>query len=187
MFNEVNRSLTDFLNDAIDGVNAQLTVMTSEGLYDSGDSQPADIETIVDESRNREVARRYPPVETAGGKDKPTLSIFIDSVVNFGAPGASGGSPEIAQSKGDLTLTIQIRYYNGNPYSEENVKNAYYYARAVRKCLTKFDRNQTARTRNQIVFRQLLELSFEPLFLDPQDEALIWYYQLTYIIRDQRP
>jgi len=187
MFIEVNRAITDYLNDATNGVNAQLDIMTTEGLYDAGDSQPADIGTIVDESRNREVARRFPPIETAGGKDKPSLSVFIDNVVNFGAPGISGGSPEIAQSKGDLTLTIQIRYYNGNPYSEENIKNAYYYARAVRKCIKAFDRNQTARTRNQIQFRQLVDMNFQPMFYDSNDEAIIWYYQLTYIIRDLRP
>jgi len=187
MFNEVNRSLTDYLNDATDGVNAQLTVMTSEGLYDAGDSQPADIETIVDESRNREVARRFPPVETAGGKDKPTLSIFIDDVVTMGASGPSGGSPEVAQSYRDSTVTIQIRYYCGNPYSEQNVRNAYYYSRAVLKSIKAFDRNQTARTRNQISYRQLQNLAFQPLFFIPEDDILVWYYQLTYIIRDQRP
>jgi len=187
MFNEVNRALTDYLNDATNGINAQLTIMTSEGLYDSGDSQPADIGTIVDESRNREVARRFPPVETAGGKDRPTISVFIDDIITIGAAGISGGSPEVAQSKRDSTVSIQIRYYCGNPYFEQNIRDSYYYARACLKCIKQFDRNQTARTRNQIQFRQLQDMRFQPLDYDPTDEALIWYYSLTYIIRDNSP
>ena len=186
MFNEVNRSLTDYLNDVTNGVNAQLNTMTSQSLYDTGDSQPPNIDTIVDESRDREVARRFPPLEQSGN-DNPSLSVFIDNVIPFGAFGPTGGSPEVAQSYRDATVTMKVRYYINNPFTEEGIKNAYYYARAVLKTIKAFDRNQTARTRNEIQFRQLQDLNFQPMFQDPDFGGLTWYFELTYIVRDERP
>lgn len=186
MFLEVNRALTDFLKDATDGVNAQLDIMTTEGLFDAGDSQPADIDTIVDETRDIEVARRSPPLE-ASGDDKPSLSVFILEAVPFGAPGISGGSPEVAQSTREVTIQIGIRYYIREPETDEAFRDAYYYARAVAKCIKAFNRNQTARTRNNVVFRQMTDMRFEPLFQEIEDSGLNWYYLLTYTVRDQRP
>ena len=186
MFLEVNRSLTDFLNDVTDGVNAQLDIMTTEGLFDAGDSQPADIDTIVDETRDLEVARRSPPLE-ASGDDKPSLSVFIIETVPFGAPGISGGSAEVAQGTREITIQLAIRYYIHQPETDEAFRDAYYYARAVAKTIKAFNRNQTARTRNNVVFRQMTDMRFEPIFQDQDFGGLVWFYFLTYTIRDQRP
>lgn len=186
MFLSVNRALTEFLNDPTDGVNAQLSIMTAEDLYDAPDVQPADIDVIVDETTDIEVARRLPPLE-ASGVDKPSLSIFIQESVPFGAPGVSGGSPEVAQSVRDVTVQMAIRYYIRDIETNDIIRDAYYYARAVAKSIKLFNRNKTARERNNVQFRNMLEMTFEPLFQEPGGVGLNWYYLLTYHIRDLRP
>lgn len=186
MFLDVVREITDFLNDPSQGVNAQLTSMSLQTLYDGSDTQPADIETIVDETRNIQVARREIP-EEAAGVDKPSISIFIFDAVVFGAPGVHNAAPEVAQSQRDATIQLVIRYHIKEIESEEALRDAHYYARATGKCLKAFSANSTARTRNQVQFRNLLEMEYEPLFREENDTAVQWYYRLTYHIRDLRP
>lgn len=179
MFIEMNRALTDFLNDPIAGVNAQLDIMATEDLFDAGDTQPADIDTIVDETRDIQVARRSPPLE-ASGDDKPSLSVFILEAVPF-------TPPEVAQNQRDATIQIAIRYYIREPETDAAFRDAYYYSRAVAKTIKVFNRNDPARTRNNVVIRQMDDMRFEPLFQELPDIGLNWYYLLTYKVRDQRP
>lgn len=186
MYLSVVRALTDFLNDPTDGVNAQLDVMASEGLYDGSDAQPADLETIVDETRDIQVARREIPNEAAGD-DKPSLSIFIFDAVIFNAPGQNANSPEVIQNERNVSIQLVIRYHIKEIETEEGLRDAYYYARATAKCIRAFNRNTTARSRNNVEFRNMTEQQFEPLFREESDTALHWYYRLTYHIRDERP
>ena len=43
--------------------------------------------------------------------DKPSLSVFINDSVPFGAPVESGGSPEVAQSRRWDFVELMVRYY----------------------------------------------------------------------------
>ncbi len=186
MYLSVVREVTDFLNDPTEGVNAQLETMTSQSLYDGSDTQPADIDTIVDETRDIQVARREVPEEAAGA-DNPSISVFIFDAVRFGAPGVNRGAPEVAQAHRDVELQLVIRYHIREIESEEALRDAHYYARATGKCIKAFNANSSARTRNQVQFRNMLEMEYEPLFREENDTAVSWYYRLTYHIRDLRP
>lgn len=191
MFLSVVRSLTDYLNDDVSGsLSASLSEMTQQGLYDGSDVAPDVIETIVDQTRNPEVARGFPPLE-ASGKDKPSLSILIADTISFGAPGHSGGSPEVAQDERDVVVEIIIRYYledyARNRLTDNAQTDAYYYSRALLKSIKKFNRNKTARTRNKIVFKELLSMTFEPIIEQDEFIGLSWAYRLQYRITDQRP
>jgi len=188
MFLECNRMLSDHLKDATNGIDAMLDTMASEGLYDSGDNQPADIgSAITDETRNIEVARRFPPLELSGD-NKPSISIFIVDVAQFGAPGRSGGSPVASQGFRDAQVTIAIRYYIENPETDEAFRDAYYYARATAKSIAKFNQLDSAdRKRNNVCLSQFLQMNFRPLYQEPESTGLDWYYLLTFKVRDERP
>ena len=178
----VLRMITDFLKDGTYGVNAQLDVMTSDGLYDAGDSQPVDISYINDETRDDEIAQLSPP---EGTTKKSSLSVFILDEISLINLTAQGESPPASR---DEEVLVTIRFHDARVETAAGNRDSYYYQRALLKCLREFNRTTATRTRNQISIEQITPNGrFQPFFRDDSTSRVGWVFTLSCRVRDLRP
>lgn len=182
MLLEIVRAISDYLQDGTSGVNAQLNSMTTEGLYDSGDSKPEDIATITDETRNEQAAFRTPPTDTSG-VDKPSLIVFVnnkDPVIY--------DPPNVAQNRFRADVTVTILFYSGEKANtEEAARDAYYYLRATLRSIRDFNCDDSAKKRNSVVIEHLNTMRTEPIFQEPGSKGLSWAIVMDWEVADNAP
>jgi hypothetical protein len=152
MLLETDRLTADWLNNVTvpgDGVNALL----ASTPVDSGDSVPANLATITDETRDENVARGQLPDVL------PALAVSIDAIEDLDG--------QVVQVTRDGKVKVRIRVGVSNAVTSDAVRDVSYYLRTAMRSLRKmFDQSSNAlnRTRNGIYLETC----------DSMAEAIVW-------------
>lgn len=168
------RIIADWLQDATYGVNAKLDVLT----YDSGDTQPSDIATFADESRNASAAfRRF------DGLTLPALIITAPEVEHKDAEMAQYGE------RADGSVTVQIRYAERTLAGDDALTNGNYIAKAVIASLRELHKNDNvaSRTRNSVRLVSCEELRELGQYEEVDDTWFLAAVQARYYVSDLKP
>ncbi len=144
--------ISTWMKDATYGVNAQLDLLTSDGLIPVGDTQPPDLATIADSVDDRWVIRgnEEPP-------NKPALVITHDRVPQF------GGEIGTDRRTNDL-VQISLRYFTIHGDEDQAVQDTAHTLRAIVRSLKVFNSNaqEDARKLNQIVLKTCTQILAGP-------------------------
>lgn len=167
------RALTDWLNDATYGVNAKLAALD----LDSGDSAPAALVTIADETRHPLVARRRPP-------DTPSIGVWLHDKWDL-----EGEVFTVARDTVGEGIPVHIRIATSEAYTDRGIRTLYYYARAVRLSVRDWLRNDNiaARTRNQIAVEQASGITVYAPYKEAEDTPLCLSMLVHLQVRDHAP
>lgn len=141
---ETIRMVTDWLQDATDGVNAKIAAIP----LDAGDSAPPGIALFADDTRDEVVALRQEP------QKYPAIYVTED------APWTMEG--EVATDIRRATeLTLAIRYIVRVHDKFSGRRDTYYTLRAIVASIKELmeNANLAARTRNQVCIEALLEIT----------------------------
>lgn len=168
------RIVADWLQDATYGVNAKLDVLS----YDSGDTQPSDIATVADETRNASAAvRRF------DGLTLPALLVT--------APEVEYRPAEMAQygERSDSYVTVLIRYAERTLAGDDAITNGNYIVKAIVASLRELHKNDNvaSRTRNSVRLVSCEDLRELGLYEEVEDTWLLAAVQARYYVADLKP
>lgn len=174
MILEANRIVADWLDDATDGVNALLATTP----IDAGDSTPADIASIADETTDNDVARDELPGTL------PAIAVSVDGIPLL------EGQVQVVSRDGKVKLRIRVGVENAD--SAEGKRDLSYYLRTVVRSLNRLfdaDANDAARTRNEIYLETCEEMtSAIAKTKEPSGNVTVCgYVLLTMQMRDLNP
>lgn len=166
------RLITDWLNDGTNGVNALLTTTPRDG----GDSQPANLASIVDATRDGNVARLRLP-ETLPGIAVVPLPVeqLQPHVV-------------VIDCEGELQLAIRVAI--SKTATEQGFRDSSYYLRTIIRSLRRFNAATNApssRQRNNIYLEACSELRMVQLWEATEDSIVTGAVLATYHVRDMLP
>jgi hypothetical protein len=169
---EAARIIADWLGHATYGVNAKLAVLTLDG----SDTRPADVATIVDETRNASAAfRRF------DGLTLPALivTVPVDPVYR---------DSELPQSnnRADAFVTVQARYAVRKLAGETAIADGNYIVKAVLASLRELHKNANvaSRTRNSVVLVSCEEMLEQGVYEEVEDTWLVTGVQVKYYASD---
>ena len=170
------RIIRDWLNDGSNGVNAELAAMTADDL-DTNDTVPANVATIIDESRDGNAALKSLPADLA----TPALVIFQAEA--FTLPiGLSQG--KIEATVGPIAIAYAIRSSNAAAGKED----AFYTMDAVYRSLNNlFVGNDATRTRAGIQLVNLRNIELAPMDEEVGDATLTLALIIRFQVHDTRP
>lgn len=171
MILETLRLVTNALNNATYGVNAQLDTL---GLV-AGDTAPPHVFTIVDETRDNQVAvGRYPTT-------LPALTVvLVDDVTMWG---------QVQSDIRDGTIAVLIRYVFTNVETAKGNSDVFYTLRAVEKTLTTFNSpdSESDRILNNIQIVSCDTIIHTHLFENIDDAYVTAGLKATFRVRDITP
>ena len=170
------RIIKDWLDDATNGVNAELAAMTTDDL-DTSDTVPPDVETIIDESRDGNAALKLVPQDMT----LPALLIFQSEA--FVIPiGVSQG--KIKATVGPIAIAYAVRKSDPAAGNED----AFYTMDAVYRSINNlFDGNEATRTRAGIQLVNLRNLDLAPMEDQVGDATLTLALIIRFQVHDTRP
>jgi hypothetical protein len=171
MILEIIRMVTDALNDNTIGVNAHLLNIPVDG----SDSVPEQIVTIVDETRNNQVAiGRYPT-------EFPALVVTLD--------GTQPIEGDVLSDLRNAEVTVLIRYLCKNTDTLKGNCDTYYTMRAVQRCIQDFtgSLNMVYRVRNNIQIVDCISMEHLQLFENIEDANITGGIRATFKVRDAQP
>lgn len=157
---ETVRAITDWLNHATHGVNAKLATLP----LDVGDTVPADILLIVDETRNAVVARDRFPAE------RPCITVRMHAEWVL-----EGEVMTVERNTEERGLPVLIRTMVSDALTATGFRDLYYYNRAIRQSLREFLKNdyaQSHRTRNDVAITLCQRILVARPYQDEQDKDL---------------
>ncbi len=174
MILESARMVADWLSDGTHGVN----VLLASTPVDAGDSVPANLQSIADETRDGNVARGQLP------ELMPGIAVTIDVIKNLDG--------QVTQVTRDGQVKVRIRVGVVNADTENGVRDVSYYLRTAMRSLRKmFDQSVTApmRTRNNIYLESCLEMLEQIVWTKDQPDTtfVTGYILATLQLRDLTP
>lgn len=174
MILELDRIVADWLADATHGVNALL----ASTPLDTGDSTPASIALVTDETRNGDAARGLLPAS------RPCIVVSCDVIDHL------EGQVMVVDRDGQVKLRVRIGLDNAT--TEGAVRDLSYYLRTVIRSLNRLfdaDANDAVRTRNDIYLETCLEMKSAIAWSATQGETptVTGYVFPTVQIRDTKP
>lgn len=170
------RIIKDWLDDATDGVNAELAAMTADDL-DTNDTVPPDVATIIDESRDGNAALKNLPA------DVTTPALIIFQAEGFTV------SRGLSQGKIDAQVgPIAIAYATRNSDPAAGKEDAFYTMDAAYRSLNNlFVGNEATRTRAGIQLMNLRDTDLLPMDQEVGDAWLTLALITRFQVRDTRP
>ena len=170
------RIIKDWLDDATNGVNAELAAMTADDL-DTNDTVPANVATIIDESRDGNAALKTLPA------DVTTPALIIFQAEAFTLPIG------LSQGKIDATVgPIAIAYATRSSDPALGKEDAFYTMDAAYRSLNNlFAGNEATRTRAGIQLMNLRNLELAPMDEAVGDAWLTLALITRFQVRDTRP
>ena len=171
MILETIRLVANALATGSYGVNTQLSSLT----LDVGDTVPPSLVTVVDETRNDEVAvGRYP-------ETYPCLVVTLDGSVEL--------QGEVTSNYRDAEVTVMVRYVQSNIETAQARTDCYYTLRAVQKCLKTFFSNLQAadRSKNNVQVIECLSFEHVPMFENINDTMVTSGIRIKMFVRDITP
>lgn len=170
---ETIRMVTAALNNPTYGVNAQLPTLN----LDSGDTTPADIPLITDETVNGEAARGRVPKET-----RPVIAVMLAEDVDVPPEEANTGIV-------DSEVKVDIRIATSDVETQRGATDQYYYMKAVERCMREFLNNTNAadRSRNGVLLESCTIMGSLRLHLPIDDEDIHGGIRVTLQVRDTQP
>lgn len=176
MFLEVCRQVTDWLAEAGpfvasgNGANAMLATIP----LDAGDTRPANLASIVDATRDGNVARLRPP------ELLPALAVVPLPTERL--------TPHVVVVDVEGDQELAIRLVLSKAQTEQGVRDASYYLRAVLKSLRRFHAattSPTLRVRNSIYLEACTGLRMAQVWEPMEDAFVVGVVLPTYHVRDQ--
>ena len=170
------RIIKDWLDDATNGVNAELAAMTTDDL-DTNDTVPADVATIIDESRDGNAALKLIPQDLT----LPALLIFQSEA--FAIP-IGLGQGKIKATVGPIAIAYAIR--NSDPAAGK--EDAFYTMDAVYRSLNNlFVGNDATRVRAGVQLLNLRNIELAPMDEQIGDATLTLALIIRFQVHDTRP
>jgi hypothetical protein len=167
------RMIADWLADGTQGVNALLPTTPR----DAGDAQPANV-TIIDQSRDDNVARNQAPAATA----LPAIAVEVDRVDELDG--------QVATITADGHLLVRVRYLTSNTASAAAMRDAMYVLRTVLRSLRQFfalSASDSRRVRNSVYLESCLDLATAPMWAPIEDAFVAGAVLATIQLRDLAP
>lgn len=171
MIVETIRMVADALATGSYGVNTQLASLP----LDTGDTVPANVVTIADETRDDEVAvGRFP-------SSLPALVVTLD-----GNPTLQG---DVVSGIRDGTISVVIRYLTTDVESSKSVTDTYNTLRAVARTMKTFNSNaqSAARSRNDVQIIECLGIEVTQTFKQIDDANNTGAVRVQFRVRDVAP
>ncbi|MEA3245256.1 MAG: hypothetical protein U9Q74_03770 [Gemmatimonadota bacterium] len=166
------RLITDWLNDGTNGVNALLGTTP----LDAGDSTPAVLVSILDATRDGNVARLRLP------ENLPGIAVVPLPV--------EGLQPHVVVQDCEGELQLALRIAMTKAQTEQGFRDTSYYLRTVVRSLRRFNAATTApssRQRNNIYLEACSELRMVQLWETIEDSVITGAVLATYHVRDMTP
>jgi len=169
MIVETLRLATAWLQDATDGVNAQLDAMPRDG----SDPQPADVAVFADEVTHEDAALGRAP-ETV-----PALVVTVES--------AGMINDEVVHEVGDGEVVLNVRLFVSDVDAKDAKRDASYYLRALSWTMRKWvaeDPGAATRTRNSVQIVAIGRMEFNALYETVQDRIVAGGARVALTVRD---
>ena len=169
MINETLRLAAAWIQHATYGVNAQLDNVPRDG----GDTQPADVAIVADESQHEDSALGRAPATV------PAIVITIESATMI--------DDTVVHEVGDGEVVLNIRLFVADVDAKDAKRDASYYLRALSWCLRKWivqDPGATTRTRNSVQVLAIGRMEFNALYETVQDRIVAGGARVTLTVRD---
>lgn len=171
MILECCRIISDYLSNGTNGVNALLATTP----LDAGDTVPANLLSILDATRDGNVARGRLPASLPG------LAVTAERVENI--------LPHVVTNDAEMDVTVLIRLGMTAPQTETAFRNISYYLRTIVRSLRRFNTNQdpTVRIRNGVYLESCEQLDEFTLWQVIDDSVVTGGVLARYHVRDQGP
>lgn len=170
MILEMERMITDWLDDATYGVNAQIDTLD----LDAGDSDPPDIKIIEDITRSARVALRQDP------SNYPAIYVMADGGFEMEGEVMTNAGP-----RRSLNLPVAIRYLVQKADLDKGHRDTRYTLRAIVKSLKALtEADQTTRTRNSICLERIESVTHELVFEEVGESVVTGAVVVTLFVRD---
>lgn len=166
------RSIADWLADGTNGANAEISNLD----LDAGDSAPANVAAVKDETRHGEVARRE--YSQAGAAE---LWVIQSAPLVY----------EIGQTQGshDARMDVAVVHPLRDATTQNGARDAMYRLQAAMRSLRALltPANVASRTRNQVVILEAENWRIDQTFAIPETDQLARALTLTVRAREQNP
>ena len=155
------------------GVNVQI----ASGSFANGDTGPAQVATILDETRSAELAQGILPT----GMSVPAVVITLNNSPDL--------APEVESGNRDAHIELAITVAVRDPNTETANTNTYYTLRAVEKALRQFLSNAHSADRalNSIQIVNATGMIHNKQFKNPDDGLITGSLVVTFLVRDIAP
>jgi hypothetical protein len=166
--NEIVRIVADWLEDATNGVNAQLDLVPR----DNGDTQPADV-AIMDETRDPRAGRGRVPDDSA-----PVITVALQGMTHL---------TEVITDDGYLAAEVVVQYAAKNVETWKAKRDGNYVLRAAAwslRRLRRADVSHAGRTRNSVALITVDPIRFDPWFERVDDTLVIGTLTVPVTARD---
>ena len=167
------RAWTDFMNDATNGINAQLRLIQT----DVTDPIVPNVLSIVDATRDVRASQGEPPINTPAIQVYPLFNQVLHPYIN-----PAGGI-----RKGEVTVVMN--YHLQKSDSVNGLIWALYTQQAIEKTLGLFisNANIPSRTRNNIGINGITKLEHQPNIVSGTDTTIVLSTIIGFEVRDGNP